>query len=263
MSKETTCGVVRDLLPLYADDVASPDSRALVEEHLKGCAGCRAELAQLEQAVQLPPDRNEAGEVRRWKRGLNRWLGRTVALCLVIAAAAAALLLFLILDYRIGVTASGLEADSRKGGSAEDAPLLTQVVSKDLGFLMYDKGDGYVLYDLYVNRPGLDFGYHFWKRSSLPVQDSLYSLYSYSRGNSILVFSLTGSGVVRVEQTAEDSKVPGTVYLVEPDRPWAVIFPKLTQAEGEAYLTAYNTQGEVVPFTTAFVGQQAEIRPSR
>ena len=91
MSREMTCGVVRDLLPLYADDVASPDSRALVEEHLKGCEDCRAELEQLERAVQLPPERDGSGEVRRWKRGLNRWLGRTVALCLGITAAAAAL----------------------------------------------------------------------------------------------------------------------------------------------------------------------------
>ena len=37
---EITCEVIRDLLPLYVDDVLSPDSRALVEEHLGTCEGC-------------------------------------------------------------------------------------------------------------------------------------------------------------------------------------------------------------------------------
>ena len=37
---DITCEVIRDLLPLYVDDVLSPDSRALVEEHLETCEGC-------------------------------------------------------------------------------------------------------------------------------------------------------------------------------------------------------------------------------
>ena len=37
---DITCEVVRDLLPLYVDGVLSPDSRAVVEEHLENCASC-------------------------------------------------------------------------------------------------------------------------------------------------------------------------------------------------------------------------------
>lgn len=36
------CKVVRDLLPLVVDEVASDESRTLVEEHLAGCETCRA-----------------------------------------------------------------------------------------------------------------------------------------------------------------------------------------------------------------------------
>lgn len=38
------CEIVRDLLPLYAEQIASPASTALVEEHLAECPACRAEL---------------------------------------------------------------------------------------------------------------------------------------------------------------------------------------------------------------------------
>jgi hypothetical protein len=38
------CNVIRDLLPLYAEDMVSPESRALTEEHIAECAACRAAL---------------------------------------------------------------------------------------------------------------------------------------------------------------------------------------------------------------------------
>ena len=36
------CRIADDLLPLYVDGVCSPDSRALLEEHLRTCPACRA-----------------------------------------------------------------------------------------------------------------------------------------------------------------------------------------------------------------------------
>lgn len=37
------CEIVRDLLPLYIDDVCGTESRKLVEEHLKSCRACQRE----------------------------------------------------------------------------------------------------------------------------------------------------------------------------------------------------------------------------
>jgi hypothetical protein len=47
MNKEKECEVIRDLLPLYADDVCSGRSRELIEEHLQSCPDCSAMLAKL------------------------------------------------------------------------------------------------------------------------------------------------------------------------------------------------------------------------
>ena len=41
------CDVIRDLLPLYAEKLASPASSALVEQHLAECEACRAQLEQM------------------------------------------------------------------------------------------------------------------------------------------------------------------------------------------------------------------------
>ena len=50
------CDVIRDLLPLYAEKLASPASSALVEQHLSECPACRAELEQMEKPVPEQPE---------------------------------------------------------------------------------------------------------------------------------------------------------------------------------------------------------------
>jgi len=47
MTMKLECDVIRDLLPLYAEKLASPASSALVEQHLAECPACRAELEQM------------------------------------------------------------------------------------------------------------------------------------------------------------------------------------------------------------------------
>ena len=49
MKKE--CEVARDLMPLVLDDVASDGSKALVLDHIQGCADCTAYFDQLKQDV--------------------------------------------------------------------------------------------------------------------------------------------------------------------------------------------------------------------
>ena len=47
MRMKTDCNIIRDLLPLYADDVCSKESRALVDEHLQECPECRELVSRL------------------------------------------------------------------------------------------------------------------------------------------------------------------------------------------------------------------------
>ena len=44
---KNSCDVIRDLLPLYADDACSEDSRRMVEEHLAECPDCGGMLRRL------------------------------------------------------------------------------------------------------------------------------------------------------------------------------------------------------------------------
>lgn len=46
--EKISCEVVRDLLPLYCDDICSQDSRSLIELHLKQCSECRRLLRKMQ-----------------------------------------------------------------------------------------------------------------------------------------------------------------------------------------------------------------------
>lgn len=51
-----SCSIVRDLLPLYAEDLASQDTRALVDEHLCSCEDCKSILNTMKTPAPIPAE---------------------------------------------------------------------------------------------------------------------------------------------------------------------------------------------------------------
>ena len=49
------CGIVKDLLPLVAEDMASEETKAFVEEHIATCEACKQELEALKTPVETDP----------------------------------------------------------------------------------------------------------------------------------------------------------------------------------------------------------------
>lgn len=68
MSKN--CNMIKDLLPLYADDVCSEESRKAVEEHIKECSDCKNELEKLRKNVSVSPQK-DAEVLKRIKSRLR------------------------------------------------------------------------------------------------------------------------------------------------------------------------------------------------
>ena len=50
------CGVIRDLLPLYTEELCSVESRRLVESHLKNCSDCRSLKESMKKTEPQPVD---------------------------------------------------------------------------------------------------------------------------------------------------------------------------------------------------------------
>jgi hypothetical protein len=67
------CAIIRDLLPLYADDVVSKESKALISEHLAACGTCKDELDKLQGEVRkLHADNAKMNVLKSMKRKIHR-----------------------------------------------------------------------------------------------------------------------------------------------------------------------------------------------
>ena len=90
------CNMIKDLLPLYADEVCSDESRKAVEEHLKECPDCKAELEKLRRHVAVSPQK-DAEVLRRIKKRLRIEKIATGLIC----AAALILTAFMLLKKMV------------------------------------------------------------------------------------------------------------------------------------------------------------------
>ena len=73
---KTECSVVRDLLPLYVEDMVSVETRQFVDDHLKICSECRAEFANLQEGECLETmEKNQTAQksaVKPFKKMMKR-----------------------------------------------------------------------------------------------------------------------------------------------------------------------------------------------
>lgn len=69
---KVSCDVVKDLLPLYHDNVCSIDSCRLIEEHIEKCEECKNELEAYDIEIKGVNNIDEVGLLKgiskKWKR---------------------------------------------------------------------------------------------------------------------------------------------------------------------------------------------------
>lgn len=77
------CPVVRDLLPLYAEDMVESETRALIDNHLADCSECQQKLSEAKIGAVVPVD--AAKPLLALKRQIRRrrWIAAIIAGLLV------------------------------------------------------------------------------------------------------------------------------------------------------------------------------------
>lgn len=68
---DISCDVIRDLLPLYAEELVSEDSRKLVDEHLCRCEPCSRQWKSLQKADKLQLEL-DTGSLKRIRDAIRR-----------------------------------------------------------------------------------------------------------------------------------------------------------------------------------------------
>ena len=62
------CNLIKDILPLYVEDMVSTDTREFVREHLEHCAECHAEFERMQKATNFIPDADPDTDIVPLKR---------------------------------------------------------------------------------------------------------------------------------------------------------------------------------------------------
>lgn len=76
---KTECSIVRDLLPLYLENMVSAETAQYVGDHLEQCPECKAELTALKEGGQFaeigmlsPPNNEEIKPFKKLMKRMNR-----------------------------------------------------------------------------------------------------------------------------------------------------------------------------------------------
>ena len=84
------CNIIRDILPLYVEDMVSADTSAFVEEHLEKCAECRAELEDMKKSNGLEKNNvsveDEVMPLKAFKKKWYRQLNLIMIVCVLATA---------------------------------------------------------------------------------------------------------------------------------------------------------------------------------
>lgn len=124
------CSVIRDLLPLYTENLASEESMNLVKDHLADCAACREYLDGLQQPMEPIPE--SAAPIKQIKKELKKRRWRTAA----IAALSVFLILFALLarithENPIPYSPALLSVEGVVSYNPEEEPLYSGAVHMD------------------------------------------------------------------------------------------------------------------------------------
>ena len=100
---ELKCCIVKDLLPLYIDDVLSQESASELRRHLQTCEGCSREYQALTQTVILPSNPEVQKEntqmLKKFKRKWNLKKLLIAAISSILTLVLAVFLFFSIREY--------------------------------------------------------------------------------------------------------------------------------------------------------------------
>jgi hypothetical protein len=148
------CELIRDLLPLYNDNVASAASRAAVDEHLVECEACRDFKKKMETSVsKQAASETEDAETIAFARLAKRLRRRKIInACIIVVVI---LVLFFGYSYGTGKRFDSYSCAQNSYFINEDSVLLGEVDMFPFHIYLYENDDKY-------QTIGTQYSFPFW-----------------------------------------------------------------------------------------------------
>ncbi|MBR0507775.1 MAG: zf-HC2 domain-containing protein [Clostridia bacterium] len=216
------CGIVRDLLPLIAENMASEESTAFVREHLKTCPDCRAAYETMKAPVDAEPAAPLFTVRRAVKRRglLNAGLIACLVAALVIGAASRLLKPFAISSKDAAFASVELQGAIHSAVQGND--LILENVEIDL-----ETGEAYLITDGGERIP--------LETSTVPVKET------ERPGSGVIAGTLSRRLVLKTDPacstvvTVNEGEVSVSVYTT--------LWRELTGSDGEPVQTVIPLDG--------------------
>lgn len=104
MKNKLPCELIRDLFPLYVEQLTSDVTNSLIEEHLEDCESCQRILRTMREPMEEPINTEEFQELDFLKKTRKKTRRVILGISLIIIVVAAAL--WITKDYVIGMQVS-------------------------------------------------------------------------------------------------------------------------------------------------------------
>lgn len=142
------CEIIRDLLPLYADSIASRETAEAVEEHLADCAECGEiyeKMTEVSAGMENPENKRDVDYMKKIKRRVFK-----TAAVAILSLAAAVLLFFKLFYWGFAVTAEDIDITcnvSERSNSAGDYVDVKFDITLKNGMELMHESSTYLNYD--------------------------------------------------------------------------------------------------------------------
>lgn len=98
MMTRISCDTIRDILPLYVDEVVSDDTKNIVSEHLELCTECQEKYESMKKEMAIPAE-NSVRLLKKFKREWKRKKVVIVFSTIIATVAVLCLTLFIISHF--------------------------------------------------------------------------------------------------------------------------------------------------------------------
>lgn len=149
---------------------------------------------------------------------------------------------YLFFSNNIGINAKSLESDIRSSQKITDNWIVDGSVSDTMAaFISYSEDGSDHTYSLYVNRPGLSFGYFFRAGGDIVVVDDYIAEFAVEGYSERAFISMNTQNVDRLEVDNGDDI---QVIDIDSDKPFAIILPL-----NAGNICFYDVSGNIVEYS--------------
>lgn len=171
------CNLIKDILPLYVEDMVSTDTREFVSEHLEHCEECRAEFERMRKPVDFIPD-TDIVPLKRVKRDLFIKRLQTIFFTAILACAIVAVVFGILTSPKFYPYSDNLL-------NVTDSPNGDIIITFD------DKVTGYSCRKEFHDETGTEV---YWVNAWTTAWD----LYLSNRGNQNMVIPSDGTAKIQI-----------------------------------------------------------------